>query len=340
MNNLKQVRGVNFGGWLVLERWMSRELFEGVQGNDETVFSLQKPSAEAFLHHHWNTFITFDDFKWVADHKVNLIRLPFPWWIFGDVQPYFSALKWLDQAMDWANEVGVKVLLDLHTAPGCQNGFDNGGIEGVCTWHHDPTNIEKTIQILEKIAHRYKDYPALWGIEALNEPRWDIPMEIIQSFYLETHKRLRKILSKEHTLVFHDAFRNKEWESFFTNNPLENVVLDLHLYQCFDEKFNTADIYFNLNYALNEQVEVIDRVSKHVRCIVGEWSLGLHPHNFEGMDAFNQHLALRSFASTQLMAFERGYGWVFWNYKIGSGSTNWNFKKLVETGVLPHDYSL
>ncbi|MCD8519352.1 MAG: hypothetical protein LRY24_00360 [Erysipelotrichaceae bacterium] len=73
---------------------------------------------------------------------------------------------------------------------------------------------------------------------------------------------------------------------------------------------------------------------------MGEWSLGLHPHNFEGMDAFNQHLALRSFASTQLMAFERGYGWVFWNYKIGSGTTNWNFKKLVETGVLPHDYSL
>lgn len=340
METMDKIRGVNLGGWFVLERWMSQALFEGVEGKDETVFSQQKPSAEAFLHHHWETFITEDDFIWLAQRKINLVRIPFPWWVFGEDEPYFSCLKWLDRAMNWAGKHELAVLLDLHTAPGCQNGFDNGGIEGVCTWHHSQDNIEKTIEVLEKVAQRYKDHPALWGIEALNEPRWDIDITIVQQFYLDTYKRLRNILSPEHTIVFHDSFRNDQWVDFFNNNDLENVVLDLHLYQCFGDNFNEAGIIHNLVFPLQEQIEVIDRVSKTVRCIVGEWSLGLHPHNLTDLDRFNRHLALRSFGANQLLAFERGFGWVFWNYKIASDSYNWNFRKLVDSEVLPSDYTL
>lgn len=337
---MERIRGVNLGGWFVLERWMSQALFEGVVGKDETVFCQQKPSAEAFLHQHWETFITEDDFIWLAKLKINLVRLPFPWWVFGEDKPYFSCLKWLDRAMDWAAKHNLSVLLDLHTAPGCQNGFDNGGIEGVCNWHLDQANIQRTIDVLAQVANRYKDHPALWGIEALNEPRWDIDLGLIQKFYLDTYQRLRQILSPEHTLVFHDAFRNDEWEEFFKDNQLDNVVLDLHLYQNFDDRFHEAGIINNLIFPLQEQIEVIDRVSKMVRCIVGEWSLGMHPKNLAHLDRFNRHLALRSFGSNQLLAFERGYGWVFWNYKIASESYNWNFRKLVDTGVLPDDYSL
>lgn len=337
---LDKIRGVNLGGWFVLERWMSKDLFDGVQGNDETAFSLQKPAAQAFLKQHWETFITEEDFKWLARHKINCVRIPFPWWIFGEDEPYFSCLSYLDRAMDWAHKHQLLVLLDLHTAPGCQNGFDNGGIEGVCTWHQDGSNIEKTIQVLERIAKRYQDHPALYGVEALNEPRWDIDITIIQKFYRDVHTRLRKILKPEHVIVFHDAFRNNAWEEFFTQHPFENVVLDLHLYQCFDARFKEAGLAYNLCYPLNEQIEVIDRVSKFVRCIVGEWSLGLHSDNLSTLDHFNHHCVLRSYGANQLFAFERGYGWFFWNYKIKSDRFHWDFRKLVEAEVLPNDYAL
>jgi len=242
--------------------------------------------------------------------------------------------------MDWAEKHHISVLLDLHTAPGCQNGFDNGGIEGVCTWHLDEANISRTIEVLAKIAQRYKNHPALWGIEALNEPRWTIDISLIQKFYLDTYFTLREILQPKHTIVFHDAFRNEAWDDFFKDNVLENVVLDLHLYQNFDERFHEAGIINNLIYPLSHQVEVIDRVSKIVRCIVGEWSLAMNHKNYAHLDKFNHHLALRSFAANQLLAFERGFGWVFWNYKIASESYHWNFRKLVETEVLPNDYKL
>lgn len=338
--DMTKIRGVNLGGWFVLERWMSESLFEGVQGKDETAFCEQKPSAKQFLEHHWETFITEDDFIWLAKRKINLVRIPFPWWMFGENKPYYSCLAWLDRAMDWAEKHQLPVLLDLHTAPGCQNGFDNGGIEGVCTWHHSKENLDMTIQVLVQVAKRYKDHPALWGIEALNEPRWDIDMELIQSFYLDTYKQLRNVLRPEHTIVFHDAFRNHQWVDFFENNELDNVVLDLHLYQNFDDRFHEAGILKNLIFPLFDQVEVIDRVSKSVRCIVGEWSLGMHPKNFADLDQFNYDLALRSFGANQLIAFERGYGWVFWNYKVEVGRYHWNFRKLVDAGVLPDDYTI
>lgn len=335
---MNKVRGVNLGGWFVLERWMTSALFEGVEGRDETVFSLQKVDAEATLHKHWATFIKEDDFKWLKERNLNSVRIPVPWWLFNDAKPYFSCLAYLDQAMHWAQLYNLAVCLDLHTAPGCQNGFDNGGIEGVCTWHHKPENIELTLSILERIADRYKEHPAFWGIELLNEPRWDIDIEIIQQFYVEGYHRLRKIIKPQHTIVFHDAFRHEVWEAFFTHNSFENVALDVHLYQCFDDSFNRAGLMYNLRYPLEHQVMKITHISSFVRCIVGEWSLGLNPSLFEGMDHFNEHVAYRSYAANQLLAFEHGFGWYFWNYKIASDYSHWNFRKLVESQVLPNDY--
>lgn len=336
---MKKVRGVNLGGWFVLERWMTSQLFDGVEGKDETAFSQQKLDAEAALNDHWATFITEEDFKWLNERKINSVRIPVPWWMFDETKPYYSCLTYLDQAMEWAKAYDLAVCLDLHTAPGCQNGFDNGGIEGVCTWHHKPENIELTLSVLERIANRYKDHPALWGIELLNEPRWDIDLDIIQRFYIEGYYRLRKIIKPHHTIVFHDAFRSEMWQNFFTHNTFENVVLDVHLYQCFDDAFTKAGLQYNLSYPLEQQVAKIKWISSFVRCIVGERSLGLNPSLFTGTDHFVQHVAYRSLAANQLFAFEQGFGWYFWNFKIASDYEHWNFRKLVESQIMPNDYS-
>ena len=37
---------------------------------------------------------------------------------------------YLRRLVKWADELGVKVLIDLHAAPGSQNGFDNSGRMG------------------------------------------------------------------------------------------------------------------------------------------------------------------------------------------------------------------
>ena len=38
-----------------------------------------------------------------------------------------GALEKVDQLLDWANEYGLSVLIDVHTMKDSQNGFDNSG---------------------------------------------------------------------------------------------------------------------------------------------------------------------------------------------------------------------
>lgn len=65
------MRGVNIGGWLVLEPWITPSLFEHT-GNDAivdeyTFGQLQDLNmAKAALKQHWDTFYTEDDFQQIA----------------------------------------------------------------------------------------------------------------------------------------------------------------------------------------------------------------------------------------------------------------------------------
>ncbi len=45
----------------------------------------------------------------------------------------------------------MTVLIDLHGAPGSQNGNDHSGREGAIDWP-DPANVALTVTILEDIA--------------------------------------------------------------------------------------------------------------------------------------------------------------------------------------------
>ncbi|MDD2865392.1 MAG: glucan 1,3-beta-glucosidase, partial [Methylococcales bacterium] len=52
----KKLRGVNLGGWLVLEKWMTPSIFEGLEATDETTFCAELgDKADAILKAHWNS---------------------------------------------------------------------------------------------------------------------------------------------------------------------------------------------------------------------------------------------------------------------------------------------
>ena len=143
-----KLRGVNLGSWLLLEKWMVPSLFEGLEATDETTWCAELgPAAAERLRRHWASFVTREDFAWIAARGLNAVRIPIGHWIFGPDYPYHpkygahrhpfvtGGIEVLDRALDWAQEFGLRVIIDLHAAPGCQNGFDNGGIKDVVEWH-------------------------------------------------------------------------------------------------------------------------------------------------------------------------------------------------------------
>jgi glucan 1,3-beta-glucosidase len=359
----KKLRGVNLGGWLVLEKWMTPSVFEGLNATDETTYCVELGgAAETRLKHHWETFITRDDFAWLASIGINAVRIPIGHWIFGANYPYHrtygeyqhpfaeGGIDILDQAFVWAEELGLAIILDLHAAPGCQNGFDNGGIKDVCEWHTDESYIDHSLWVLEQLAERYHGRPALHGIEVLNEPRWDVDTDLLKKYNIDGYHRIRKYCQPEEVaVVFHDGFRSyREYLGFMKAPEFDNVVFDIHRYQCFAREDIDADIYQHVTKTVVELKQEADEIIQDMEqwTYVGEWSLGLdlrvvslwaegpYNHALENMDKFQMDVAYRAYASAQLATYEKYLGWFFWSYKTETTQA-WCFRDCVNNGWLP-----
>jgi glucan 1,3-beta-glucosidase len=365
-NESIRLRGVNLGGWLVLEKWMTPSLFEGLTATDETTWCAELAGrAPARLRTHWNTFITRADFAWLAGVGINAVRIPIGHWIFGPPYPYHAkygndpfpfvegGIDVLDRAFDWADEFGLRIVLDLHAAPGCQNGFDNGGIQNVCEWHTRDEYITYSVGVLERLAARYCMRRALHAIQVLNEPRWDIPTDLLESYYVRAYAAIRTFCRAEDVaIVFHDGFRpHGEYQGFMRPPAFRNVIFDVHRYQCFDPADLALDINGHVHKAAVSWRTEADTIQRELQLptIAGEWSLGLdikvvslsaeppYDNALEPLDAFQQDVAYRAYGAAQLLAFERYRGWFFWSYRTET-TPAWCFRECVERGWLPQRF--
>lgn len=359
----RKLRGVNLGSWLLLEKWMVPSLFEGLRATDETSWCVELGAAASErLHRHWNHFITREDFAWIAERGLNAVRIPVGHWIFGPGYPYHPSygesrypfvtggIDVLDRAMDWAAGFGLRVMLDLHAAPGCQNGFDNGGIKDVCEWHTQAECFDHSVEVLGRLAERYRAHPALEAIEVLNEPRWDVPTGYLERYYQAAYARIRRHCPPERVaVVFHDGFRSwREFAGLLQQPQWHNVLFDYHRYQCFGREDIDRDIFQHIVKASGEWREEADAINAGLGhpAICGEWSLGLdlkvvslwaegpYNHALEHMDEFQQDVALRGYAAAQILAFEKLRGWFFWSYRTET-TPAWCLRECVARGWLP-----
>ena len=128
MNNTF-LRGVNLGGRLLLEKWMTPSLFAGTEAIDEYTF-MQTPGAAKKIDERRKAFIAESDFKWLAEHGVNAVRIPVGYWALEGYAPYVEATTYLDWAMSMAEQYRLEVIIDVHGLPGSQNGRDHSGRVG------------------------------------------------------------------------------------------------------------------------------------------------------------------------------------------------------------------
>ena len=78
------IRGVNLGGWLILEKWVSPSLFSGLPDSvvDEYTFCKHLGYTEAAkrLKNHWETWVTEADISALKKAGINHLRIPFGYW--------------------------------------------------------------------------------------------------------------------------------------------------------------------------------------------------------------------------------------------------------------------
>lgn len=326
MKQTTPLRGVNLGGWLVLEKWMTPSLFEGTSADDE--FGLARTAGfSKKLAKHRKSFITEADFLWLKSHGINAVRVPIGFWVLKSDQPLKSARQQLDWLFDMANKHEIRVLICLHGAFGSQNGKDHSGRQGKVGWYQTG-RMWQTRHLLLEFAGRYQPHPSFWGLELLNEPMPELRAQKLRLAWWT--KWLSIELGRRHpdlAIVYSDAFSPDDW------NRKTAAILDVHHYQCFSESDRKLAIAEHIKKAQLMKAK-IRHWRKKQPVIIGEWSLGLDQRSLQGT---NRRVAEKKFARAQLASFSEADGWFFWNYRTEK-KDGWNFRHLVESGVItPED---
>mmetsp|Transcript_7556 Transcript_7556/g.22405 ORF Transcript_7556/g.22405 Transcript_7556/m.22405 type:complete len:548 (-) Transcript_7556:43-1686(-) len=253
-----KIRGVNLGGWLVLEKWIKPSLFsdwdrlDKKAPKDQWTFceTLGPTECKRRLETHWDTWVTEETISDLSKAGITHVRIPVGHWITCDIaddEPYVCGeWKYLQRAAEWCAKYDVKVWLDLHTAPGSQNGFDNSGHFGVATWDKSMANVNRTVAVVAAMSQRVAEDEALsavvTGFGLLNEPDQHIDYWRMLKYYEVAYATIREILGKDVAVYVGDMFNPQSFNWFWVSaenapqgpsNEAENVFLDSHIYACF-----------------------------------------------------------------------------------------------------------
>ena len=175
------LRGCNLGNWFLLEPWM---LGMSRPGDSKDQWSLEQLLAERFgaakknklLETYQENWITARDFEIIKSWGFNVVRLPFSYGLLeDDIAPgklRADAFKWLDHAVELAEQAGLYVILDMHGAPGGQSTDAPTGRAGQNKFWL-PENRERAAFLWKRIAEHYHGKGVIAAYDLLNEPFGD-----------------------------------------------------------------------------------------------------------------------------------------------------------------------
>lgn len=287
-----------------------------VSRNCSLCLELGQEEASRRMHDHWGSMFVEVDFQNMASKGVNHIRLPMGYWDIIETYPYvFGGADYIDQAIHWADKYGITVLIDLHGAPGSQNGNDHSGQSGPVNWP-EPDNVALTVQVLDMMAARWANVKNVWGFEMLNEPAASISHDLLTDFYRDAYWAIRKH-SDSTMVVLNSLYGPHDWTANVLPEPqYRNAVLDLHLYVVWSG-YTTFDQTMQGAVQFGEEIRAL---VPFYPVIVGEMSLAVE---FGGEYTSTMR---QDFADAEFTSFsENAFGFVFWSEKLEYDTPDWSF---------------
>ena len=229
---------------------------------------------------HWDSFVSLQDFQKIRDSGFNVVRIPVGYWSYVEPWGPFTqgAAPYLDQAITWARETGLKVVIDLHGAPKSQNGFDHSGQKLANPGWGDADSLAYTHQTL-RILHEKYARPELQdviiAIQPVNEPFLTrIPQDTVRQFYRDAYYNLRQVSNTP--IMLHDGFFDPSWMNGFLtpqDNNAQGVIVDHHQYQIFDAGSIAMGVEQHLGMACNAVRQTVHLVT---RCLANNMLIGEH----------------------------------------------------------------
>ena len=233
--NQVRLRGVDVGGWLMMEAWMTPADKSGLPDNYKMIQTLDKrfgvATEQRLIKTYQQNWITSQDFDNMKAQGFNFIRLPVWWLNFetmdGTWRP--DAFEMVDWAVAEAAKRGIYTLIDMHGVVGGESAVQSAGQEDNTYWK----NVDQqkaTSAIWTKLADHFKGNPAVMGYDLINEPFGAGPPDVWPA-YARLYKVVRAA-DPDHIVVMDSTFGNYSYESM--PNPAKygwkNLVYEIHEY--------------------------------------------------------------------------------------------------------------
>ena len=282
-------RGVNLGGWLSIEPFITPSLFNydsqlGII-DEWTLTTYLGSNANSVLEKHYATFVTEQTFIDIAAAGLDHVRIPFSYWAVvtyeGDPYVFRTSWRYLLRAIEWARKHGLRINLDVHGLPGSQNGWNHSGRQGTIGWLNGTDgdlNAQRSLDIHNQLSQffaqdRYKNIVAFYGL--VNEPKMiSLSTTAVNNWTANAYELVTKNGINAY-VVFGDGFLGlSKWQGQLTG--YDKLVLDAHQYVI----FNAEQILYNhttkVNYACSgwtqQTEESMNTATGFGPTIVAEWS--------------------------------------------------------------------
>ncbi|THH29640.1 hypothetical protein EUX98_g4554 [Antrodiella citrinella] len=337
----RQQQAVNLGSWFVHEKWMTASLFQCASGKKAAEIDIANgwggvSGARAILEQHWDTFITEDDFKYLASIGINTVRLPIGYWSLGPDYTkgtpfeaagavYQNSWPRIVRTINQANKYNIGVLVDLHGAVGSQNGQDHSGIsDGKVNLFTNTGDQDKTVDVLTYLTKQLVNVNNVVGIEILNEPK---NVAGLIPFYDKAINAMRGVsdAARSFPLYVHDGFDLTKFSSYIAGRQ-DFVVQDHHsyfVYTASDKAKSASQHTADIKGSIKSQLQSASN-KQHRNLVVDEWSCAL--------SAGASASAAEDFCNAQMNTYtSTAAGWSFWAYdKDGcANDAGWCFKSAV-----------
>lgn len=172
-------------------------------------------------------------------------------------------------------------MLELHGAPGSQNGFDNSGhrLDANLQWHLQQSNIDRGTAVLNTMAKKYAGSDIVTSLGLLNEPASFRSPEVkaaIRKFWFNAYAATRfpngqGSAQSDFLLIISDGFEPPSaYNGYMPTTPYQSVYLDTHFYTVFSPAENSWDNTGRLQAVCTIGQEYARSTTP---LIVGEWSL-------------------------------------------------------------------
>jgi aryl-phospho-beta-D-glucosidase BglC (GH1 family) len=199
-----------------------------------------------------NPLLGEQDFRVLASWKANHIRWQLLWGGFphgpadkGDIPAYEAwletALEHLDSLLPVFREVGIKVLLDLHTPPGGRDQNDKWPL------FYNKTFQDAFLTVWDKMANRYKNETQIMGYDLVNEPDdRDLAPGLMswRDLAIAGIQRIRAIDTQHPIIVEASPVSGPATLPKFEPVPFDNIIYSFHMYE--PNKFVFQGVHNNI----------------------------------------------------------------------------------------------